>query len=446
MSGISAGTGTREQYERLMELDRTLRTARPAAPRGREVSLFDSGPATATAPPVSVTSGSSENAVSASPRQAFRRASFWIVFGAIAIVVGIVSTIAAGGVTPTDRFGADNAGPTGGRALAEVLKQQGVDRDGGQLGRARSPSSRADPSDTTLLIYDSRRLPHRAVRGRAAGRRGSDRARRADRGSARPLRAGCRDGRVAGRRERHDLAGRGLLGARGAARGQRHGGHDERAAPERLRLWTPRPWRRSGTEFCFPDDSGRYLLAQRTDGSTTVTVLPDSEPFTQRPDHPFRQRGPGSQSARRDGDLIWYLPGLGDLTGGADVPSVADLTPEWVTPVLLLLIVVFVAAAVWRGRRLGPLVIENLPVVVRSRETMEGRARLYQRSSSRGSSARQSAHRHDRPDGHHAQPLAHVVASMRSSMRPPHCSASPRRACAPCCATSSRRPTPTSSG
>jgi hypothetical protein len=32
---------------------------------------------------------------------------------------------------------------------------------------------------------------------------------------------------------------------------------------------------------------------------------------------------------------------------------------------------------------MGPLVIENLPVVVRASETMEGRARLYQKNSSR---------------------------------------------------------------
>jgi hypothetical protein len=50
---------------------------------------------------------------------------------------------------------------------------------------------------------------------------------------------------------------------------------------------------------------------------------------------------------------------------------------------MLLLVVVFLAAAVWRGRRFGPLVVENLPVVVRAGETREGRARLYQRSSAR---------------------------------------------------------------
>ena len=50
---------------------------------------------------------------------------------------------------------------------------------------------------------------------------------------------------------------------------------------------------------------------------------------------------------------------------------------------MILLLLVFLAAAFWRGRRLGPLVVENLPVVVRASETMEGRARLYQKSSAR---------------------------------------------------------------
>jgi hypothetical protein len=50
---------------------------------------------------------------------------------------------------------------------------------------------------------------------------------------------------------------------------------------------------------------------------------------------------------------------------------------------LVLALLAGVAAAVWRGRRLGPLVVEQLPVVVRSRETVEGRARLYARAGAR---------------------------------------------------------------
>lgn len=79
--------------------------------------------------------------------------------------------------------------------------------------------------------------------------------------------------------------------------------------------------------------------------------------------------------------LVWYVPGPADLFDVGSSP--AALTPPWVTPVMALFILVTIAAAFWRGRRLGPLVIENLPVTVRSTETMEGRARLYQRSAAR---------------------------------------------------------------
>ena len=41
----------------------------------------------------------------------------------------------------------------------------------------------------------------------------------------------------------------------------------------------------------------------------------------------------------------------------------------------------------WRGRRLGRLVPEPLPVVVRAVETTEGRARMYRRSRAHGRAA-----------------------------------------------------------
>ncbi len=78
--------------------------------------------------------------------------------------------------------------------------------------------------------------------------------------------------------------------------------------------------------------------------------------------------------------LDWYVP----TTGSADAaPSLGDLAPPWVPSALALLGAVAVAAAVWRGRRLGPLVVEQLPVVVRAAETTEGRARLYARTRDR---------------------------------------------------------------
>jgi hypothetical protein len=80
-------------------------------------------------------------------------------------------------------------------------------------------------------------------------------------------------------------------------------------------------------------------------------------------------------------ELVWYLPDAADLPEGAG--TLATLTPSWVTPTLVLLLLTGVAAMVWRGRRLGPLVVERLPVAVRASETTEGRARLYERSGDR---------------------------------------------------------------
>ncbi|MDS0197923.1 DUF4350 domain-containing protein [Microbacterium imperiale] len=76
------------------------------------------------------------------------------------------------------------------------------------------------------------------------------------------------------------------------------------------------------------------------------------------------------------GRVVWYLPALGDGSLTA-APSLGELTPPWVTPAILLLLGSVVAAGIWRGRRFGPLVAENLPVTVRASETTEGRARLY---------------------------------------------------------------------
>ena len=76
--------------------------------------------------------------------------------------------------------------------------------------------------------------------------------------------------------------------------------------------------------------------------------------------------------------LVWYLPTAADIPAAELPADPRTLLPEWVDPLLLWLLVVAALAMFWRGRRLGPLAVEPLPVVVRSAETAEGRARLYQ--------------------------------------------------------------------
>ncbi|WP_081818840.1 DUF4350 domain-containing protein [Arthrobacter sp. UNC362MFTsu5.1] len=75
--------------------------------------------------------------------------------------------------------------------------------------------------------------------------------------------------------------------------------------------------------------------------------------------------------------LVWYLPGLADVVA-EDTPKTLDqLAAPWVSFLGPWLALVAVLAMAWRGRRLGPLVFEPLPVVVKAVETAEGRARLY---------------------------------------------------------------------
>ncbi|WP_458244104.1 DUF4350 domain-containing protein [Streptomyces sp. MAI_2237] len=86
--------------------------------------------------------------------------------------------------------------------------------------------------------------------------------------------------------------------------------------------------------------------------------------------------------------LVWYLPSLSDssATDGGE-KSFLDLLPSgWLWGTLQLFIAAALAA-LWRARRLGPLVPENLPVAIRASETVEGRARLYLKANARDRAA-----------------------------------------------------------
>ena len=82
--------------------------------------------------------------------------------------------------------------------------------------------------------------------------------------------------------------------------------------------------------------------------------------------------------------LVWYLPSLADpAADGSDDEGLLSLLPAgWRWGALQLTIAVALAA-LWRARRLGPVVSEALPVTVYASETTEGRARLYRRSNAR---------------------------------------------------------------
>ena len=61
----------------------------------------------------------------------------------------------------------------------------------------------------------------------------------------------------------------------------------------------------------------------------------------------------------------------------------AALLPRWLRPALWIGLFTAVALVVWRARRLGPLVVEPLPVAVKAIETTHSRGRLYRKVNDR---------------------------------------------------------------
>jgi hypothetical protein len=76
--------------------------------------------------------------------------------------------------------------------------------------------------------------------------------------------------------------------------------------------------------------------------------------------------------------LVWYIPDPRDIAAG-DAGSLAAQLPPGLVPALYLTGAAALALLLWRGRRLGPLVTEPLPVVVKAVESTRGRGRLYRR-------------------------------------------------------------------
>ncbi|MFF4019099.1 DUF4350 domain-containing protein [Streptomyces sp. NPDC001843] len=143
-------------------------------------------------------------------------------------------------------------------------------------------------------------------------------------------------------------------------------------------------------DSCYPSERLATLIrlpAASGGGDTVVLGAPDIL-FNDRLD----EQGNASLALQLLGSrphLVWYLPSLSDTsaTDTSDRRSFFDLLPSgWLWGTLQL----FIAAALtalWRARRLGPLVPERLPVAIRASETVEGRARLYRKANARDRAA-----------------------------------------------------------
>lgn len=90
--------------------------------------------------------------------------------------------------------------------------------------------------------------------------------------------------------------------------------------------------------------------------------------------------------------LVWYIPSLDDLAPSGDPataqpPSLFSLFPAELRFAVGQVVVGIGLLLIAYARRLGPVVAEPLPVVVRASESVEGRARLYHRARARDHAA-----------------------------------------------------------
>lgn len=84
--------------------------------------------------------------------------------------------------------------------------------------------------------------------------------------------------------------------------------------------------------------------------------------------------------------VVWYVPSLDDLVGDDGV-SLRSLLPAFLVPAMWMIGLAVLSLILWRGRRMGALSVEPLPVSVRSLETTEARGRLYRSTSARAHAA-----------------------------------------------------------
>lgn len=286
--------------------------------------------------------------VSPDARRIWRAARAPVLIVVVLLAVGIVSVLVRDGGTGVV-LGPESTEPAGGQALARLLERQGVDvvpayratraagatllvTRPGLVRPSRLRSLAAEAEEVVLVAPDAKAL--RAVRAGVVTTGGLNVTSRSP---------GC-----------------GLPAAR-AAGTVTVGGRAYR-----------------GEQTCYGGALAR-------DGD--VTVLGEAGPLTNDRLADDGNAALGMRLLGQHDRLVWYVPSPGDpaLRGGEQ--SLYDLLPRgWVFGAVQVGIAV-VLFALWRARRLGPVVTEPLPVVVRAAETVEGRARLYRRAGAAGHAA-----------------------------------------------------------
>lgn len=283
-----------------------------------------------------------------------RRAAGWVLIAVLVLGVSLVGLQLAVQAPQRDGFDPEGRGYNGTLALAELLRQQGITVT---IERDRFAAARALDDQSTLVLADPPALSDGAVEalleeatsvvvltGSSRMLRLLDLGSDAEASGTAPQDASCRLPEL-------ERVGDVTPG----------------------RLFTPKP----GVTACFSGGDGAGLLVSEADERRRA-IIDGSRLFTNEHLATDGNAALGLALLGQQPHVVWYVPSYADtdLADTADVDTLGSLTPPWVTPAILLLLLAGVAAGIWRGRRFGPLVVESLPVMVRASETMLGRARL----------------------------------------------------------------------
>ncbi|MET8507823.1 DUF4350 domain-containing protein [Streptomyces sp. NPDC004787] len=317
---------------------------------------------------------------SLTPRQLWGRARGALLLIAVALVGGLVlATVRSG--DHGGRLDPRSADPHGSRAVAELLKAHGVRVD---VFDTLADATAATGADTTLLVTTPDLLtPEQQSTLYGAMSRSAGRTVLLGAGAASldTLAPGMHTDLSAAVATRAPGPGCTLPAATRAGTADLGG--------ERYRTGTA-----PTADACYPADGLPTLVrlpGPGTDAADTVLVGSPELLYNKR----LAQQGNASLALQLLGSrphLAWYLPSLSDAPPdpeASDGPGSAflELIPSgWLWGALQLALAA-VLAAVWRARRLGPLVPERLPVAIRASEATEGRARLYRRTDARDRAA-----------------------------------------------------------
>ncbi|MFE5895259.1 DUF4350 domain-containing protein [Streptomyces sp. NPDC056462] len=313
---------------------------------------------------------------SPTPRQVWTRARGI----ALAVVLLLVAAVVIATIRSDSRHGTldpRSADPKGSRAVAELLADRGVDtRVVTTLDDARAAAA----PDTTLLVASPDLLTHRQqtwLRSSTAGSGGRTVLVAPGSWSVERLAPGVTadpatslDSELSPDCSLPAAQRAGTADLGGVRYTTTHLNADECYPSERL-----------ATLLRVPDSTG--------DGTGDTVVL--GAPDILNNDR-LDEQGNASLALQLLGSrphLVWYLPSLSDTSAAEtdDERSFLDLLPAgWLWGTLQLFIAAALAA-LWRARRLGPLVPEKLPVAIRASETVEGRARLYRKANARDRAA-----------------------------------------------------------